>query len=52
MKGSSKDNRDYGTGTAVQAVELDVGDTIYVKLEGQYTIVGNSSSCITIMKIK
>ncbi|CAC5402053.1 unnamed protein product [Mytilus coruscus] len=52
IKGISKDNRDYGTGTAVQAVELNVGDKIYVKLEDQYKIEGNSSSCTTIMKIK
>ena len=43
----------YNTGTGVMAVQLNVGDTLYVKADGtdMYTYSG-TNSCMTIIKIK
>jgi hypothetical protein len=42
----------YNTGTGVMAVQLNVGDTLYVKADSNMYIVGPSYSCMTIIKIR
>jgi hypothetical protein len=42
----------YNTGTGVMAVQLNVGDTLYVKASINMSIVGSSYSCMTIIKIR
>jgi hypothetical protein len=41
----------YNTGTGVMAVQLNVGDTLYVKADSNMYIYG-SYSCMTIIKIR
>ena len=41
----------YNTGTGVMAVQLNVGDTLYVKASSNMYIYG-SYSCMTIIKIR
>ncbi|CAC5402052.1 unnamed protein product [Mytilus coruscus] len=50
MTGNSNDAFDYGTGTALQAVDLKIDDTLSVELGNNVAIEGASLSCITIIK--
>ena len=42
----------YNTGTGVMAVQLNVGDTLYVKASSNMHIYGSPYSCMTIIKIR
>ena len=41
----------YNTGTGVMAVQLNVGDTLYVKV-GTNMYIQGSYSCMTVIKIR
>ena len=43
---------DYSTGTSVQVISLDVGDTIVVETAYPMYVYGHPYSCLTIFKLK